>query len=445
MTYPQPTTAYCASCKTVVPAEVVERNASLFLNTACPICGNRQALIEEDAALYRTWEQNRRPNRAPEQRQTDPALGCPFDCGLCPNHLQKSCITLLEVTTACDLGCPVCYAQAGAVQHRSLHELTAMLDAAVTAANGKPDILQISGGEPTSHPEILSILHAARERPFRYVMLNTNGLSIGSGALPVEKLAALCPGFEVYLQFDALNDTTYQTLRGRSLLAEKRAALDLMAQHGIPVTLVATLRKNLNMDQVGELVRFGIEHPAVRGINFQCEAFFGRHPHAAQPLERVTQTAVVRALEQQSNGLLSAGDFLPLSCGLACMAYLEHRDTWHAISPALARVLQTNPLTTSIEDISQLAQSVCACQSSSILTDLVKALPSNLFQLSVRERSQLVHDRYFHVTVISFLDEQIFDLNRARRECTHILQPDGRKIPFSAYNVIHRTAAAEVL
>ena len=101
------TQGYCASCDSVVPAEIIEESGRLIFKQYCPHCGESDAVIEHDAALYRHWESIRRPNRPPESHQTDPSRGCPLDCSLCANHRQKSCVALIEITRACDMACPV--------------------------------------------------------------------------------------------------------------------------------------------------------------------------------------------------------------------------------------------------------------------------------------------------------------------------------------------------
>ena len=435
--YPRTTNGYCASCDAVMPAEVVEEEGALVFRLHCAHCGESASIVEHDAALYRRWETMRRPNRPPESSQTEARRGCPFDCGLCPNHRQKSCIALIEVTTACDLGCPVCFAAAGGNTYRSLHEIETMLDACVRSANGKPEVLQISGGEPACHPQLIEILRAAKARPFKYVMLNTNGLAIAEGGLSCAELKSLGNGFEVHLQFDGLEDAVYETLRGRALLKQKQIALDRMAAHEIPVTLVATLRNGLNTAQIGDLLRFGLAHPAVRGMNLQCEGRFGRNNDDGGG--RVTQTQVVREMERQAPELLTAADFLPLSCGLASLAYLENVDgAWKPVSTLLAELVQGNPMTTTLEDLKTLAEGMCACRGAALLQEVAGRLPADLFSRSAGERSKIVQERFFHVTIISFLDARNFDLDRACRECTHIVQTDGRKIPFSAFNTIYR-------
>ncbi len=445
MRYSMPTSSktqsYCILCAAVVPARIIECNGSLYLESNCPECGSRKNLVEHDAALYKGWEKARRPNRPPETTQNAVKRGCPFDCGLCADHRQKSCIALIEVTDECDLGCPVCYADSGSGEFRTLETIEHMLDFAVESAQGKPEILQVSGGEPTMHPQIMDILRAAMARPFKYVMLNTNGLALQNGKIDVAELARLGNGFEVYLQFDGLDDGIYETLRGRPLLAEKQKALDALAAHGIPATLVATLRRGLNLETAGDLLRFAIDHPAVRGINYQCEAYFGRNSDAPPPEGRVTQTEVVNVLARTARELMGTKDFIPLSCGLASMVYLEKRaGAWKPIPRVLSDAWKGNPLTASVEDLIEATASACLCKGGPILEALAKRLPADLMNQSVEERSKLVHERFFHLTVASFLDGWNFDVNRACRECAHVLQPDGSKIPFSAYNTLYRTA-----
>lgn len=437
--YERATKGYCVACDTVVPASVREESGSLVFHLECPRCGESTSVAEHDASLYRHWETIRRPNRPPESHQTERQEGCPFDCGLCGNHRQKSCITLVEITSACDLGCPVCFADAGTGRHRSLAEIEAMFDACVRAANGKPDILQISGGEPACHPQLIEILRAAKSRPFKHIMLNTNGLAIAEGRLECAQLKSLGNAFEVHLQFDGLTDAVYEVLRGRPLLALKQKALERLASHEIPVTLVATLRGGLNTAQLGDLLRFSLSHPAVRGLNLQCEARFGRTTETWAPSERVTQTLLVREITRQAPDLLRPEDFLPLSCGLASLAYLEKVDgVWKPIPPGLAEFVQGNPMTITLEELQGLAESLCECRRAALLQALAERLPKDLLERSIADRSRLVHERFFHITIVSFLDAWNFDLDRACRECTHIAMPDGGKIPFSAFNTRYR-------
>ena len=150
-----------------------------------------------------------------------------------------------------------------------------MLDAFV-AAEGQPEAVQLSGGEPSIHPEILDMLAAAKAREIPLVMLNTNGIRLARDARFAPALAAL--GVHVYLQFDGFDDATHLAIRGRRLQAIKQAALDRCAAAGVGVSLAAAVERGINEHELGAIVRFGVEHPAVNGVFFQPVTHTGRHP-----------------------------------------------------------------------------------------------------------------------------------------------------------------------
>lgn len=87
----------------------------------------------------------------------------------------------------------------------------------VVANEGEPDVVQISGGEPTVHPEFFKILDIAKSKPIKHLMLNTNGIRIAKDIKFVETLATYMPDFEIYLQFDSFKPEVLQKLRGEDL------------------------------------------------------------------------------------------------------------------------------------------------------------------------------------------------------------------------------------
>ncbi|MCJ7688322.1 MAG: radical SAM protein, partial [Clostridiaceae bacterium] len=131
--------------------------------------------------------------------------GCPYDCGssgICPQHDQHVCIALIEITTKCNLKCPLCFAVAGEGEFLSLDRIEKMMDFFIDSEYGQGEILQISGGEPTIHPDIIEIIRMAKSKNFKYVMLNTNGIRIAEDEEFASQLQQFIGGFEVYLQFD---------------------------------------------------------------------------------------------------------------------------------------------------------------------------------------------------------------------------------------------------
>src|SRR3954468_20415705 len=169
----------------------------------CPEHGKQRVLVADDVDYYRRSREIF--IKVPEQPMfynTPIKYGCPYDCGLCPDHEQHSCLTLVEITDGCNLTCPICYSESSPQRvssHRSLEQVEFMLDC-VVRNEGEPDVVQISGGEPTIHPRFFDILDAAKRRPIKHLMVNTNGVKIARDAAFARRLRDYMPGFELYLQ-----------------------------------------------------------------------------------------------------------------------------------------------------------------------------------------------------------------------------------------------------
>ena len=236
------TTSLCDECLTLVPAKIVIEGGKVYYLKRCRTHGPQKVLVSTDAAYYRLCQDFLKPGDRPLITQTRTERGCPYDCGLCPDHEQHSCLALIDVNEACNLACPVCFSDSSPRRtlHRPLAEIERMMDALVTS-EGEPDLLQLSGGEPTIHPEILEIIAAAKRRPIRHVMLNTNGVRIAEDPEFVSRLAEFRPGFEVYLQFDSLRPEAHLNLRGADLTRIRRQALENLERAGISTTLVVVV------------------------------------------------------------------------------------------------------------------------------------------------------------------------------------------------------------
>src|ERR1044071_1479273 len=164
--------------------------------------------MADDVDYYRRCrEVFLKPPEMPNVFNTPVRWGCPYDCGLCADHQQHSCLTLVELTDACNLRCPICYASSSPTRQtfRTLERIEQMLDA-VVRNEGEPDVVQLSGGEPTLHPQFFEVLEAAKRRPIKHLMLNANGILIAQDRVFAERLASYMPCFEVYLQFDSLEE-----------------------------------------------------------------------------------------------------------------------------------------------------------------------------------------------------------------------------------------------
>ncbi len=167
----------CTTCYRRIDAKIVFEDSKVFMLKRCPEHGFERVLMADDIDYYRRCrEVFIKPPEMPDHYNTPVKYGCPYDCGLCPDHEQHSCLTLLEICDACNLNCPICYAESGThrTTYKSLDQIERMLDA-IVGNEIEPDVVLISGGEPTIHPDFFAILDAAKRRPIKHLMVNTNG------------------------------------------------------------------------------------------------------------------------------------------------------------------------------------------------------------------------------------------------------------------------------
>jgi hypothetical protein len=448
--YYSETTSLCPRCLNAIPAKIIIKNKSVHILKNCRKHGEQLELLEEDAEYYLKRGEYDKPGTL-SKTQTKINKGCPFDCGLCPEHEQHTCIALLEITNDCDLKCPMCYAEAGKKNTLSLGKISKMLDMYQDSEFGKAELLQISGGEPTTHPDIIEIIKLARAKKFKYVMLNTNGLRISEDIDFVKELSQFKGGFEIYLQFDGFDKKAYFHLRGRDLTEIKRKAIKNLAEHEIPITLVSTIEKGVNDKEIGNIVKFGIETKYIRGVNFQPIAFFGRL-NKVNLKDRITLTGILNRLEQQTNGMIKKGDFIPLPCNVERVAitFLYRSDGEFIPITRNAKIKKylpfvKNTFTFMAEDVLResakglLKGNFCDCLD--FLKDFMPVVPAKFYLKSKKGKMDYVTENTFRISVTSFIDAYNFDAKSMKKECVHILTPDFRKIPFSSYNILHRQNA----
>lgn len=443
------TVSLCDACLAPVPAKIIIEGDEVYYLKRCRTHGVRKALISTDAAYWRRCLDWVKPGDRPHDFQTRIELGCPYDCGLCPDHEQHSCLALLEVNEHCNLTCPVCFAGSSPVHQgtRSLAEIEAMMDALV-ASEGEADLLQISGGEPTLHPQILEILALAKSKPIRHLMLNTNGVRIARDRDFVARLAGLAPGFEVYLQFDSLRPAALKALRGADLTRIRRQALENLEAAGISTTLVAVIKKGVNDDEVDAIVEHALEWSCVRGVTFQPVQDAGRNEGFDPGRDRVVLSDIRRAVIRGANPFGEA-DIIPLPCNPESIAIGYGLRRGRAVTPVtglLPREIMVDALPNAIsfEKYPELRQRMFEFFSlSSVPANTPERLEALLCCLpEVPAPAGLGYGDIFRIAIVEFLDAHNFCISRVKRSCVHFLTPEGKIIPFDTYNLFYRDEAA---
>src|SRR3954447_8863554 len=215
-TYLGTTRSLCPHCRRLVDAKIIVRDNRVYFRKRCPEHGLVEDFVCSDVAYYERHEFDQ-PARKPRRYCVAPDRACPYDCGLCTEHEQHTCIALIEVTSSCNLKCPLCFAESGPGSNFiDFATYTRMVDRYVEL-EGIADVLQLSGGEPTLHPDIVRMVRYAYEQPIQAVMINTNGIRLAHDPSLVEQLATMRDRLEIYLQFDGLQEQTYERLRGEEL------------------------------------------------------------------------------------------------------------------------------------------------------------------------------------------------------------------------------------
>ncbi|MGL5439493.1 MAG: radical SAM protein [Filifactoraceae bacterium] len=439
------TRTLCSNCGKLIDGKIIYNDKGVFILKNCCNCGEHIEILEED---YNYHLQKFRYDKQGTicTIQNEQSKGCPYDCGLCENHDQHTCIGLIEITKRCNLNCPMCYAKSGELFDLELDIIEKMMDFYMEAENGKAEILQISGGEPTLHKDVVKIIEMAVNKGFKYVMLNTNGIRIANDEDFVKQLSNFRGGFEVYLQFDGFDSKVHSKLRNNDLTEIKKQAIFNLNKFNIPTTLVATIEDGINDNLCGEILVYGMKQKCVRGVNFQPISYYGdEKPN----LERVTLSGILKKIEKQTNKLINISDFIPLPCNVERVAITYLFKDKKGFIP----ITRNNDLTKfkdligstfafTVEDTlkefnenSKIFNVQGCCD---FISDIKKFLPANFILKSKEEKMKFVDENTFRISVSSFVDKYNFDMKSIQKECVHIITPDLKRIPFSAYNMIHR-------
>ncbi len=461
------TESLCPSCLKKIPARRVTYGNNVFLEKRCEAHGSFKTIIWRGDPPFSEWSRPKIPS-TPLQCYTEADKGCPFDCGLCTDHGQHTCTALLEITQRCNLKCPVCFAASndsaatsgdgtgtsgeGILRDDPDMEKIAFWYKQVWKASGNCNI-QLSGGEPTMRDDLPEIIEMGRKTGFEFIQLNTNGLRAAREAGFARKLgdAGLS---SVFLQFDGVDDGVYGKIRGRALFEEKQKAIERFGDANIGVVLVPTLVPGVNTRMIGDIIRFGLDRaPVVRGVHFQPLSYFGRYPKPPSDGDRITIPEILTRMEAQTNGLIRKENFQPPGCehslcsfhgnfmimpdntlkpltteksGGCCAPPIKAEEgARQAVSSVkrqwAAPATSTSESESKSESESESAHCGCGCGED----------VGDAFDIFLKRAKTHI----FAVSGMAFQDAWNMDIERLKGCCIHTVSPEGKLIPFCAYNV----------
>ncbi|KPV63774.1 MAG: molybdenum cofactor biosynthesis protein A [Candidatus Bathyarchaeota archaeon BA1] len=471
------TKSICPECLKVLSAIVFEKDNKVYMRKECPEHGEFQDVYWSDYEQYERAEQFRHEGDGLRNPRTQSKQGCPYDCGICPQHKSHTALAIIDVSNRCNLRCPVCFATAGTtgyVYEPSKKEIWEMLENLRRNDPVPATALQYSGGEPTIREDLLDLIRMAKEVGFRHVEVNTNGLRL---AQSVDYCRGLMEAglSTVYLQFDGVTSDVYQFTRGCDLLDIKLKAIENCRKAGVDsIVLVVTLVKGVNDHQIGDIIRFAIQNfDVVRCVNVQPVSLCGRIPEREREKMRITIPDFMRLCEEQTNGKIKVSDFYPVPtvvpvsravgalknrryveftahphCGMSTFIFVEDDE----IVP-ITHYGNVNGFIRAMDGVYEEAVKGHESRAKLRLIGAMRHVKFGMLRKYVwpilktgtYEALGKLHMRMLMVSAMHFMDPYNFDLERVQRCCIHYAVPDGRIIPFCTMNSIHRAKIEEKL
>ncbi len=457
------TQSTCNTCRRIVATKIVTDGLYVYFQKFCPVHGDSQNLVHKDLSVYLETQRYVKPAWIPREFSGKSEKPCPQGCGFCKRHEQHLCLPIIEITSKCNLTCPICIVDAGRKWEMSVEEFRTVIDRLIRAEK-QVDVLNISGGEPLIHSRVLEIIDEALSRPeIVRVSVSTNGLALLRHSHLVHELYKR--NVVVSLQFDGFDDNVYQALRGRKLWKQKMRILDLLADTGISTSLTVTAASRINVAQLPQIVDYFFGQPHIVSMMIQPLSFAGRASKLTDQIERLSVADVIKQLDGTDNGRVNASDFVPLPCShplcfsLAYYLVLDNGDT-----VSLNRLVDASTMLDSLanrtifgldsEEYDRLKDMVYEMWSgpSGSVPDsdtVMKTLRNILDDISSlnfdARRAFTAAEKYIKsIFIHSFQDVETFDLSRARRCCQAYPLPDGRLMPVCVYNVLYRGASGSL-
>ncbi len=450
-TYYDFTLSLCPQCLKRVDAKIVFEKGNVYMLKRCKEHGNSKVLIADDIEYYKNIRNYNKPSETPYKFHKKTHYGCPYDCGLCTDHEQHSCLTIVEITDRCNLTCPTCYAGSSPTygRHRTLEEVKKMLDTIVEYEK-EPDVVQISGGEPTLHPQFFEILDYAKTLPIRHIMINTNGIRIAKEKDFVARLKTYTPDFEIYLQFDSFENTVLKKMRGADLRSIREAALENLNEVNLSTTLVVTIQKGENDHEMGKIIDYALQQQCVRGVTFQPTQVAGRLENFDTSTDRITLTEVRRKIMEQTD-IFNPDDLLPVPCNPDALVMGYALKLAGEVFP-LTRYINPNDLLDNSKNTIVYEQDevlhgkmIELFSTGNSVETAEENLKSIMCCLPHIDAPNLGYDNLFRVIIMQFIDAYNFDVRAVKKSCVHIVDKDYSIIPFETMNLFYRDDKKEYL
>ena len=489
------TSSLCPYCFRILPAAIVERNGTLYIRRECPEHGIIEEVYYGDSELYRRFMKFDFVGRGPQHVYTPLSAPCPLSCGLCPLHKSHTVLLNIVLTNRCDLSCWYCFfyeERAGFVYEPTLDQIRFMIRS-LKKQPGIVPAVQLTGGEPTLREDLVDIIKMLKEEGVRHIQLNTTGIRFltlyledHQKGLDYVREVRKAGVNTVYMSFDGVTPRSNPKNHW-----EAPHILEIFSKGSMTsVVLVPTLLRTVNDDEIGLIIKFAATNmDVVRGVNIQPVSLVGMMRRQERERYRITIPDVIKKIEEQTDGQIAREDWYPVGtvvpfarfleavdrnkrveftahpvCGAATYVYVRHKDSELELIP-ITRFLRVDDL---IDYVSKKAQEL---ESKPQALAKMLALPAflqilNKFIVWNRVPDELradlknilldillkrsydalgkLHYKMLFIGMMHFMDEWNYDIARVMRCVIHYASPDGRIIPFCAFNILNRIYRDEI-
>ncbi|MCD6557653.1 MAG: radical SAM protein [Candidatus Aenigmarchaeota archaeon] len=471
------THSLCPICLKTIEADVYDDGEKVIIKKECPEHGDFEDIYWSDSDLYKRFLKYQIPGDPIDNPNTTREKGCPYDCGLCNEHKTHTMLGLIDVTNRCNFHCPICFANAeaaGYVCEPTIEQIRVMMKLFREEEPVPADSLMLAGGEPTVREDIIEIVKMAKMLGFKWILVATNGKRIAEDINFTMQLKEAGMNI-VYLQFDGLTPEVYEKTRGFNAWPLKQKAIENLKKVDIATTLVPTVVKGLNDDQVGDIIMYGVKNiEIVKSVNFQPVSFTGRISKEGLKKKRYTIPDLIRDVEKQTDGQIKKEDWFPIPaiapleklvekmfdkrimkssthvhCGAGLYAFedkgelipMSHFIDLDAVANIFKEEMKKpqdlHSIKVKLKILARLIKTVDTASAPSYFSwkEMFKAYLTS--KEGYKAPKNVVRKAIF-IGSMHFMDPYNFDTQRVERCCIHYATPDGRIIPFCAYNSIHR-------
>ena len=475
------TQSVCPYCYRILPSIVIERNGKVYIRRICPEHGEIEELYYGDVELYKKmikWDLEGRGARHVYTSVTKP---CPFNCGLCPMHKQHSALVNIVLTNRCNLSCWYCffYAEAaGYVYEPTIEQIIGMVRS--IKKQGIAVNVQLTGGEPTLRDDLVDIVKALKAEGVRHLQLNTNGIKFSElywedPVKAIEYTRALRTGGvnTIYLSFDGVTPVTNWKNHW-----EIPYIFEVFRKAGMTsVVLVPTVINGVNTHEMGAIVKFAAKHvDIVRAVNFQPVSLTGMMKKHERMKYRITIPDVIKLIEEQTDGEVPREAWFPIPvsgifsrfieafakefkfemvnhpiCGAATYVYVDRKSDGRINLIPITRFVDVEGLLEYLREKWEelLSGSTRLMVGMKLLYNIRKYIDQkkapegfDLYKLLLNviikrnyEALGEIHYKMVFLGMMHFMDLYNYDIQRVQRCNIHYGTPDGRLIPFCAFNI----------